>query len=234
MAKVYRKRWYVLDGTVIGLIVPAIPPRLDYALQMVPGTCIAGGLIRSVMFPDTIQDIDVFSTSKVTLERFISVFEEWGWNGEVVKLGTNKNAITYQDNDTKVQLIRRSFYPNPFKLLKSFDFTNCQAAVWYAQKENKRLKTQAGWTGIVSGAFLEDVPDRKLVYLAPKRDEETASSVTRMIKFLNRGYKIDMVEASKVIERYLERRTLDETTNIGWEYRKVSDDFTRCVGGGSL
>ena len=87
-------------------------------------------------------------------------------------------------------------YLNYFQLLRGAEFTIEQAAVWWARKGNKRFKIEPGLTGAVSGAFLEDVPDRKLTCLVNAISEEV---LIRLFDYMNLGFKGDSLKlVSKV------------------------------------
>ena len=79
-------------------------------------------------------------------------------------------------------------YLNYFQLLRGAEFTIEQAAVWWAWKGNKKFKIEPGLTGAVSGAFLEDVPNR---LLATPRAFKGGLRLQKVFNYMNAGYKVD-------------------------------------------
>jgi len=82
----------------------------------------------------------------------------------------------------------------PSDVVESFDFTVCQAAIWYDKKE-------AAWKSVISAGFYPDLAARRLVYTFPKREEEAGGSMLRVRKFLQRGYSIQAPSLAGVITR---------------------------------
>src|SRR3546814_3214275 len=83
-----------------------------------------------------------------------------------------------------IQFITRWTFPRAADLWASFDFTVCQAAVW---------RTPDGhWCSTCIDRFYVDLAARRLVYTSPVRDEEASGSMLRVIKYVKRGYSIQV------------------------------------------
>ena len=108
-----------------------------------------------------------------------------------------RSAMYPNDRMPEMEIkIKGPEYLNYFQLLRGAEFTIEQAAVWWARKGNKRFKIEPGLTGAVSGAFLEDVPDRKLTCLVNAISEEV---LVRLFDYMNLGFKGDSLKlVSKV------------------------------------
>ena len=108
-----------------------------------------------------------------------------------------RSAMYPNDRMPEIEIkIKGPEYLNYFQLLRGAEFTIEQAAVWWARKGNKRFKIEPGLTGAVSGAFLEDVPDRKLTCLVNAISEEV---LIRLFDYMNLGFKGDSLKlVSKV------------------------------------
>jgi len=153
--KVYRNRWYILDNSIIGIIMYHIPPKVYEELQKTPCSYLDSSIVRSAMYPnDRMPEIEI--------------------------------------------KIKGPEYLNYFQLLRGAEFTIEQAAVWWAKKGNKRMKIEPGLTGVVSGAFLEDVPDRKLSFLHAPLHLLDYPALKRIIQYTNQGFKLDPLELERI------------------------------------
>src|SRR3546814_20864227 len=92
-----------------------------------------------------------------------------------------------------VQFITRWTFDNAADLVASFDFTVCQAAIW-----RNRL---GEWKSLISNSFYIDLAGRRLVYTAPEREEEAGGSMLRVIKYVRRGYTIQVTRLGAVLAR---------------------------------
>ena len=173
--------------------VKRLPKRLKGLIEKEEKIIIiAGGYIRSIITGETISDIDVFAGDKKTSEVFAR------------KLINNKNdlyitdnAITIKNLYIPVQFIHRWVYDNPLNVIKSFDFSICQAAIWYDKKEKK-------WSSQCSNNFYQDLAAKRLVYLSPDRNEDTGGSLLRVLKYYQRGYRIPLDSFGAVLARLFE------------------------------
>src|SRR3546814_3611509 len=84
-------------------------------------------------------------------------------------------------------------------------FTVCQAAVW---------RTPDGhWCSTCSDRFYVDLAARRLVYTSPVRDEEAGGSMLRVIKYVKRGYSIQVDSLGRVIDRIVSAVRSEEHTS---------------------
>ena len=152
---------------------------------------IAGGYIRSVITGEKISDIDIFAGDKKTSE------------GLAKELMNNKrdlyetdNAITVKTFYIPIQFIYRWVYDKPLDVLQSFDFSICQAAIWYDKNKKK-------WSSTCGDSFYSDLAAKRLVYLSPIRNEEAGGSLLRVLKYYQRGYRIPLDSFGAVLARLL-------------------------------
>jgi hypothetical protein len=82
----------------------------------------------------------------------------------------------------------------PEPLVESFDFTVCQAALWFNKRENQ-------WESMIGDRFYPDLAARRLVYTYPQREEEAGGSMMRVRKFLARGWNIQADSLGGVMAR---------------------------------
>lgn len=155
---------------------------------------IGGGFIRACIAKEEINDIDLFGDS---LERLELIADELISARPGSRKHKSKNAITViTPNRTTVQFITRWLFNDARKLVKSFDFTICQAAIWRGGHQSN-----ARWESHVSERFYIDLAGRNLVYTNPEREEEAGGSMLRVLKYAKRGYSIQINSLGDVINR---------------------------------
>lgn len=110
---------------------------------------------------------------------------------------TTPNAITVVlDNGVNVQCILKESPRRVPDLLDTFDFTMSQAAIWWDSVTND--------VGIyASPNWLFDVADKRLRYLSPCRDEAPGGSITRCIKFLQKGWTLAPDSLNLLLQQFL-------------------------------
>jgi hypothetical protein len=178
---------------------------------------LGGGFIRAVIAGEEIGDIDLFGTDPVWLRK---VAEGFSAGREGSRLHISKNAITLlTPNRMTVQFITRWTFDGQgpihraTALVQSFDFTVCQAAVWRAgTNSNDR------WESLISDRFYIDLAARRLTYTSPVREEEAGGSMLRVIKYVKRGYTIQVGSLGAVIAR-LTAKVHEERLHPGEEGR---------------
>lgn len=175
------------------LVVRRMPKDVQDALRDNPGYLfVGGGFIRAVIGNEDVSDIDFFGKNRSVLQSAASRFTSSQFRDTARKLET-KNAITLvQPGKTTLQFITRWLFSRAEDLVASFDFTVCQAAIWF---EDGRFRS------LVSDDFYPDLAAKRLVYTAPERDEEAGGSMLRVIKYVKRGYRIQMPDLAAVMYR---------------------------------
>lgn len=166
---------------------------------------IAGGFIRAVIAHEEPSDIDLFVRDRDTAEALATRLEED--NGELYRVVTD-NAITLYDHGRlgriPIQIITRWFYSDPHELVMEFDFTICQAAVWYVPAMGEgSLAMKAYWNSVASDGFYPDLAAKRLTYTAPARNEDAGGSILRVLKYYRRGYTIPLTDMGLVIARLM-------------------------------
>jgi len=152
-----------------------------------------GGFIRSIIANEKVNDIDLFGESKDSLSAIAYRFA----SDRKVKVHETDNALTLLCAPRlTVQFITRWVFDDAWKVSMSFDFTVCQAVIWY-DGENKE------WKSAISDSFYSDLAARRLVYTCPERNEDAGGSILRVRKFLSRGYNIQAQSLARVIARLI-------------------------------
>jgi len=155
---------------------------------------LGGGFIRATIAGEEPSDIDLFGVEKTSLQ---AIAESLRVTREGSTLHTSENAITLlTPNRLPIQFITRWTFKDIVPLIESFDFTVCQAAVMrYGSNSNDPWITACG------DRFYSDLAARRLFYTEPIRDEEAGGSMLRVIKYVKRGYSIQVESLGKVIAR---------------------------------
>lgn len=151
-----------------------------------PRLVLAGGLIRSVIASERINDIDLFVSSKEDARLWIDKIADKS------KVYETQNAYSVRSGRMFVQIIHRWTYANPADIVPSFDFTVARAAIWHNGSQ---------WTSLCDDRFYIDLAAKRLVYRSPVRNEDAGGSMLRILKFYQRGYRIPLDSFGGVMAR---------------------------------
>ena len=192
--------------------VRKLPKRLKmllmkYGEQIV----VAGGYIRAVIANELVSDIDIFAGDR-------KVSEDYSWELAQSKLNLyfTDNAITVTSLRIPIQFIYRWVYDNPVDMLKSFDFSICQAAIWYDKKSGK-------WSSQCGDRFYQDLAAKRLIYLSPTRNKDAGGSLLRILKYYQRGYRIPLDSFGAVLARLF--------GSIKWDSAMAELDIAKLITG---
>lgn len=152
---------------------------------------LGGGFIRAVIGQEEVGDIDLFGPDKETMRNIAAGLCAQRPGS---RLHETDNAITLLTPERMpVQFITRWTFNDPRALIDSFDFTVCQAAVW--------RRPNGDWRTAIGERFYIDLAGKRLFYTSPKREEEPGGSMLRVIKYVRRGYTIQVDSLGRVIAR---------------------------------
>ena len=156
---------------------------------------LAGGFIRAVIAGERANDIDLFGSSKDQLEAAARALVD---ERHRARFHQTHNAFSvFCPPRRPVQFIHRWLFDDAAKCIESFDFTIAQAAIWWVDGK------PGMWRSCISDAFYADLAARRLVYTAPKRNEDAGGSILRARKFLMAGYNIQAPSLAGVIARLM-------------------------------
>lgn len=165
-----------------------VPKDVRALLQAHP-VVLAGGFIRETIAGGRVNDLDLFGYSKEAL-RSVAVELALSRKG---RLHETENAYTVlAPPRSPVQFVTRWLVSDPAEYINNFDFTVCQAAIWWDAGE---------WHSAASPYFYPDLAARRLTYTHPKREEEPGGSMLRVRKFISRGYDIQVQSLAAVMSR---------------------------------
>lgn len=166
-------------------------PRDIRKLAQERGLFIAGGFIRETIAGNKAHDVDLFGPTKEALDLAAELIAA----KRDARIYRTDNAITVlTGNRMPIQFITRWLYDDAQKLLAEFDFTVCQAVIWFDKEDGL-------WKSAISDGFYPDLAARRLVYTYPQREEDAGGSMLRVRKFLQRGYTIQAPSLGGVIAR---------------------------------
>lgn len=193
-----------MTATDLQFVVRRIPRDVRTLLMSGP-FFLGGGFIRDTIAGHPPNDIDIFGPTKGKLLDAAADFAK----KRDVKMHETDNAITVLcPPRMPVQFITRWTFAESAPLIESFDFTVCQAVIWF--KKESSAETGA-WRSAVAEGFYPDLAARRLVYTSPQREEEAGGSMMRVRKFLGRGYNIQAGSLAAVIARVISKvKRIDE------------------------
>lgn len=177
-----------LDHYDVERVTRALPMEIKACMHTLP-VFAAGGLIRSLVAKETINDIDLFVSDEATVDQIILKLV----NCASITVSKTENAVTIHGMRFPVQIIHRWKFATPQECVESFDFTIARAAVWMT-KEN-------AWQSACDDRFYQDVAAKRLVYCNPDRHEDAGGSMLRLLKFYSRGYTAPLMDVSSVMAR---------------------------------
>lgn len=195
-------------------VLTRTPKDIREMLKENPSMCIGGGFIRAIISGETPNDIDIFGRSTVELQVAAKSLQEKREEfGETIRGFSTGNAITIlTQGRMPIQFITRWVYPHPRDVLWSFDFTVCQAVIYYCA-DSKTFK------GLCAETFYQDLAAKRLVYTYPKRSEDAGGSLLRVIKYVRRGYNVQVDTLAGVCARLqsgIEYRDNEDYWNEEW------------------
>jgi hypothetical protein len=179
----------------IRYVATRLPKDIRQLLTEHPGKLfVGGGFVRATIAGEEPSDIDMFGGDAVFLEIVAQILVNRRPGSRMHK---SKNAITVvTPNRMPVQFITRWTFETAADLVSSFDFTVCQAAIWRAGNQ-----TNSAWRSNTGDRFYIDLAARRLVYTRPICEEEVGGSLLRVLKYVKRGYSIQVTSLGDVIAR---------------------------------
>jgi len=188
-----------LDNYDVNKVVKRIPYDLIKVMQKDEWQgkiFLAGGFIRAVIANEKINDIDLFTQDANLLVSEFLATEAY----ETI------NAYTIRTLRYPIQIVKRWKYDTAEKVINDFDFSLCQAVIYYQDNH---------WQSLCSERFYIDLSAKRLIYTRPIREEEPAGSLIRVGKYLKKGYSIPLDSLAQVLARLIDKGQLigDEIEN---------------------
>lgn len=200
-------------------------PLATYLMGAGKEVFLAGGYLKSIVTNEKFSDIDLFVDNNDPIPPYTTgdggttkcqkvateIWQDMGINkqiqvGEVKSscvITKTQNSYTIVADDLVIQVITRWTFPKIEDCIASFDFTIAAAALWF-DKETKK------WDSICHDNFYEDLAAKRLVYTSPPikvKDVKWSvpgSSLLRVLKFYQRGYRIPLDSLGTIISRLMD------------------------------
>lgn len=185
--------------------VRRLPVAVRDLLKIRPDLMVAGGYIRACVAGETVSDIDIMCPNP---DAGAACAHTMG-NHLGVKVHTTENALTVKLRPVPVQFITRWTFASPADALASFDFTIACAAFWWDGGK---------WCSAAHDDFYADLAAKRLVYLAPVREEEAGGSMLRILKFYQKGYRIPLDSLGAVMARLVKALEFKHSENYKDEF----------------
>lgn len=187
-----------LTASDLNFVLTRLPRDLLKLMRKEP-IFLGGGFIRETISGNKPNDIDLFGKDSNELKRISLDFSL----SRQAKLHTTDNAVTVLSPPRMpIQFITKWCFSEAEAVCESFDFTVCQAVIWFEKEK---------WHSLASNDFYIDLAARRLVYTFPHREEAAGGSMLRVRKFLQRGYSIQAQSLAGVITRLAMAVRWDET-----------------------
>lgn len=186
-----------------------LPKKLVEAMknETLPVIYVGGGCIRSVVTGEPVNDIDIFTSSLAAADTLVTYLQE---DFETV---VTDNATTIKA-PLPLQIIHRWTFENVERVVDSFDFTVCCAAIVY----NRTMKKFESYT---HPDFYADLAAKRLTYLQPIRNEDAGGSIIRVLKYYQKGYRISLQSLAHVIARLVKGIDVNRIENGLKDEREV-------------
>ena len=187
-----------LDAGDLAFVMRRLPNDIVTMMRHNPDRLfLAGGFIRAVISGEKPSDIDLFGDSK----KFLTAKAIEIVTSRRARSHVSDNAVTILSPPRlPVQLITRWTYDNPYDIIDSFDFTVCQAVIYYHTDLDAKTNK---FESVISPRFYIDLANKRLVYTHPSRLEAVGGSMMRVIKYLKRGYGIQPYSLAGVMSRVM-------------------------------
>ena len=152
---------------------------------------LGGGFIRETISGGIVKDIDLFGGNCEELKKIANSFKK---KRHGKKFETDNAITVLAQGRIPVQFITRWTFNSLESCVESFDYTVCQAGVWFDGVAEE-------WKSCVHEDFYSDLAAKRLIYTFPQREEEAGGSIMRAVKFLRRGYNIQSQSLAGVMSR---------------------------------
>ena len=167
---------------------------ITYGARLVLG----GGFVRSAVSGEKPNDIDLFTQTPEDAKLFADELAV----GAKRKPYETGNALSVRLFPRHlVQYIHRWTYATPRALIESFDFTIACSALWFESGQ---------WTSLIDDEFYSDLAAKRLVYRCPLRNEDSAGSLLRLLKFYQRGFRVPLDSLGSIVARAVKGLDTDQ------------------------
>ena len=176
--------------------VRGLPAELIYVMSNITSErlCVAGGYITSTILGKEFSDIDIFIKNPGDHVSIRSDLRVAAGDPNMACIETN-NAITLKGFNPNIQIIHKWTFRSPKEAADSFDFTCCAVAIWFDSVKGE-------WDSYCVDTYYSDLAAKRIVYQFPTREENPSHSITRIQKYIKKGYTIDSDSLAGMLARF--------------------------------
>ena len=157
------------------------------------GIFISGGFPVCSLIDSPISDIDIFGRDRVSLFEAARVY---GLYSPRHLMEPTKYTVSVNGKIGRVQFVVKEIYQSAQACIDSFDFSVCQAAIWFENGE---------WQTTCSPHFYHDIKARRLRFVNQERvNESPGASLWRAAKYAERGFKLSRNDKLALLERFFQ------------------------------
>ena len=202
----------------LDIVLDAMNPDLKSILTLNASQLyLAGGFIRAVLNGEDVADVDIFGLDVGGVTH--AAYDYAGWLGSMATVHETPCTLTVEHpHHIPVQFVNDVPYATPAECISQFDFSVCQAVIWWDGTE---------WCSLCSPQFYQDIQDRVLRYTSPERREAAGGSLWRAFKYSRRGYSISQMTLAALITRLnsgMKKATEDQEDGWVWTTPEVERD----------
>jgi hypothetical protein len=179
-------------------------------LQKNPGSVfLAGGYIRSCIAREPIADVDLFVSATTDVKGKVRELVGTSEPGDLISYTENAATIHWKP---RVQIIHRWTFESATDGIERFDFTIARAAIWFDGQ---------AWQSVCDESYYSDLAAKRIVYCAPKRDEEPGGSLLRLLKFYRRGYTAPLDTIGAILARIAHNVDVVDEVRMAGEFTRL-------------
>lgn len=208
-----------LSREIVDRVVKTLPAVcVDDLRALGPSGCVAGGVVRDAVAGVGYRDIDLF-VSTTAAREFKGRLELWphGLQDTVTTIRLHASP--------PVQIILTEREP-AYKVINTFDYTACSAAVWY---------NGGMWLGVAAREFEMDVARKRLSVQCASR-LRASGCASRLIAMCSKGYVptkktlavfagVACASSEEGVSKFLDRRRCVDSIAAMWGLGSVSEEI---------
>lgn len=149
---------------------------------------LGGGYIRAVLCGETPNDVDIFGYASSALQDYAVQLAVKRRNNIAITSNTYTVGL---DSNLPVQFVYAYSFSDPETMLRSFDYTITQVAIWHDSE----------WQSLCGEHFYRDLATKNLVFA--NADRNGLQLLRRAIKFIQKGYHLPNTELLIIIQKLI-------------------------------
>lgn len=172
----------MLDSIKLRKLLELLPRTVLETLKRFPGLALAGGSIGDVLRGEMPRDYDLWWSGPRLTPKTTREIQESLATPETTITAVG-NLLRFMSPTIKVDLVRHHPFGDTTGLVQGFDFTVCQAALFYDTHK-------ATFVCTCSDRFYPDNCNRVLVLNPDRNRASDGNLIFRLVKYLGKGFHI--------------------------------------------